>query len=295
MEPDKQNKKLDELISSAIHRKGLQPDFKTWKQKYQSQIQQIKSQTNKTQAPLSVKSNVWRKIMKSRITKLAAAAVIMIAVLIGVNEFGSQGTSIVWGEVVKKMEASRGIIYRSRGTHSDEPDGADYSMTYNSLTRSRTDEYRGGHITLSIYYDFDARTVVYLPHNDKRKHYVQMTIGDQAVQEYRSEIDPKSYVQKFLSCEYRKLGQKMIEGVLCEGIETTDPTFGNSNFPVHNIEAQLWVSVETGYPVLFEAKVAGGDDGKLRIEKVLDQFQWDVELDASEFEVSIPPDYTLLD
>jgi hypothetical protein len=236
----------------------------------------------------------WRIIMKSRITKSAAAAIIIIAVLIGINKFGSPGTSVAWGEVVKKVEASQGFIYRSRRTHSDEPDWADYSMTYNSPTRSRTDEYKGGHITLSIYYDFDTMTVVYLPHNDKRKHYVQMTIGDQAVPVYLSEIYLKGCVQKFLSCEYRKLGQKMIEGVLCEGIETKDPTFDNVNFPIHRLEAQLWVNVETGYPVLCEIKVTGGVDGKLRIEKVLDQFRWDIELDASEFEFNILPDYTLL-
>jgi hypothetical protein len=244
-----------------------------------------------------IEPNIRRIIMKSPIIKITAAAVIVIAVLVCINQFGGSidGTSVAWGEVAKKVEVSRGIIYRSRGTHSDEPDGADYSMTYNSPTRSRTDEYKGGHITLSIYYDFNAMTVVYLPHNDERKHYVQMTIGDQAVHEYQSEIDPKGYIQKFLSCEYRKLGPKMIEGVLCEGIETTDPTFGDANFPVHSLKAQLWVSVKTGYPVLCETKVTGGDDDKLRIEKVLDQFQWDVELDASEFEVNIPPDYTLLD
>ena len=35
-----------------------------------------------------IKPNIWRKIMKSRITKFAVAAVIIIAVLIGVNRFG---------------------------------------------------------------------------------------------------------------------------------------------------------------------------------------------------------------
>jgi hypothetical protein len=82
MEPDKQEKKLDELISSVIHRKDLQPDFKAWKQKYQSQIQQIKSQTIKAQTQLFVKSNVWRTIMKSPITKLTAAAVIIITAVL---------------------------------------------------------------------------------------------------------------------------------------------------------------------------------------------------------------------
>ena len=88
MEPDKQEKKLDELLSSAIDGKALEPDFKAWKQKYQSQIQQIEAQTNKDQIPLSVKSNVWRTIMKNKMTRLAAAAVIVLAVLVGVKMLG---------------------------------------------------------------------------------------------------------------------------------------------------------------------------------------------------------------
>ena len=45
--------------------------------------------------------NIWRTIMKSRITKLAAAAVIIIAVLIGITQFGGSidGAGVAWGEV----------------------------------------------------------------------------------------------------------------------------------------------------------------------------------------------------
>ena len=80
-----------------------------------------------------------------------------------------------------------------------------------------------------------------------------------------------------------------------EGLETTDPTFGDSNAQVDNLMLRLWVSVETRYPVLCEGSVVfEGDDG-VRIETVLDKFQWDVELDASEFEPKIPPDYEKMD
>ena len=58
------------------------------------------------------------------------------------------------------------------------------------------------------------------------------------------------------------------------------------------IEFQLWVSVETGYPVLFESKISAEAEGnQLESQAVLDQFQWDVELDPGIFEPNIPPDY----
>jgi hypothetical protein len=42
---------------------------------------------------------------------------------------------------------------------------------------------------------------------------------------------------------------------------------------------------------MLEGEVTGGGNEKLHIKGVLDQFQWDVELDPSLFEPDIPSDY----
>ena len=46
--------------------------------------------------------NIWRIIMKSRITKLAIAVVIIVAVLIGINQFGGSigGDSVAFGDSI---------------------------------------------------------------------------------------------------------------------------------------------------------------------------------------------------
>ena len=52
------------------------------------------------------------------------------------------------------------------------------------------------------------------------------------------------------------------------------------------------LDVETQYPVLLESKISAEHNGEvLGSEGVMDQFQWDVELDPSLFEPNIPPDY----
>jgi outer membrane lipoprotein-sorting protein len=98
-----------------------------------------------------------------------------------------------------------------------------------------------------------------------------------------------------LPVEHSKLGQETIEGVLCEGIETTDPVcLGPLPGQVNNMEVEfrLWVSAETGYPVMYESKMSGEHEGEVwESESVTDQFQWDVELDPSIFDPNIPPDY----
>jgi outer membrane lipoprotein-sorting protein len=51
-------------------------------------------------------------IMTSRITKFAAAAVIIIAVMFGIKFGGSpDGTSVVWGDVLDNIEAARTVMY----------------------------------------------------------------------------------------------------------------------------------------------------------------------------------------
>ena len=49
--------------------------------------------------------NIWRNIMKSPITKLAAAAVIVIAVFIGIEQFDTNSSSVVWADVAERFES----------------------------------------------------------------------------------------------------------------------------------------------------------------------------------------------
>jgi len=244
--------------------------------------------------------NIGRTIMKSPIVKLAAAAVIIALVVMGLFEFtGTDRTSgVVWADVVGKVQASRGLIFRSKDLSPSNED--DYSIAYTSPTYCRKDFYKDGQIIRTGYVDFtgsDTYTLIDVFHIHKlcmtttyKKSKYQFFL------EWRDDwTNPGFLVQKILSCEHSKLGQKTIEGVLCEGIETTDPAYlGPLPEPVDNlqVEFRLWVGVETGYPVLYESKMSCKHEGEVwESESVTDQFQWDVELDDSEFDPKIPPDY----
>jgi len=50
--------------------------------------------------------SAWRIIMKSPITKLAVAAVIIVAIMIGISQFGGpiDGASVAWADVIEKLE-----------------------------------------------------------------------------------------------------------------------------------------------------------------------------------------------
>ena len=66
---------------------------------------------------------IRRTIMKNPITKLAVAAVIVIAVLIGMNQLVGSAGSVAWSEVIRNIEASPGFIYRMKQTHNREEKG----------------------------------------------------------------------------------------------------------------------------------------------------------------------------
>ena len=121
------------------------------------------------------------------------------------------------------------------------------------------------------------------------KRYSQQAMDEQARREpHEAWSNLTKWVQEFLSRNYTKLEQKTIDGALCDGIEITDPTFAAATFAVESLVARVWVSVETGYPVLLEGDMSGGG---IRIRDVLDQFEWNATLDEDVFEPEIPESY----
>ena len=248
-------------------------------------ISKALAESDKTKSAL-LEPNTWRTIMKNPITKLAAAAVIVVAAIICISQFGGSGTSVAWGEVADKIQASRGLIYRERTIGSDTPDEADYIMCYVSSAHSRTDTYKAGKITRTFYYDYEARNMFFVDHNDKI--FGNIPMEQRGIQDFQQVMDLKEWVREVLSREHKKLGRRTIGGVLCEGLETKYPIFGDMDAPAGNSARRVWVSVETEYPLLCEGGILG-DDGKLRVEAVMDQFQWDIEMGPSEFEPKKPP------
>ena len=73
-------------------------------------------------------------------------------------------------------------------------------------------------------------------------------------------MDPRRWVERFVACEHSLLGQKVVDGILCEGIRTTDPGLageGAEQLQIESLTATLWVDVQTAYPVLLEGEFDG--------------------------------------
>ncbi len=230
--------------------------------------------------------------MKNPITKLAIAAAIIAAVVLGLFEFiDTSGTSgVVWAEVAQKVEASPSAIWRVKGTGSRDPNDdwpGGYKIIWRSASITRTDYHRDNQIYRTIYNNRDAKTMIGVLH-DAQMYSIE-TMSDERAQRSRADKNrwssPQGLVDCCLALKHHALDQRTIDGVLCEGVETTD----TSGLPFKSFTGRLWVSVETGYPVLVEIEAT--DNGDIRRTTTLDQFQWNADLSAENVKPEIPTDY----
>ena len=245
-----------------------------------------------------VEPNIRRTIMKSPITKLAVAAVVIVVVILGLVEFIDTGSTsgVVWAEVAQKVESSRGVIYRTRKIGIGDPNDdwpKAHMMHYKSPLHSRTDWCRGEQIRRTMNFDLSTKTQVWLAHDVKvydKKSMTEETVQSVQRDQKSGWLRPEDITSKILSFENWKVGTKTIDGVLCEGLETNDPAVCGAP-PTKTFAGRLWVSVETGYPVLIELEATAGEDGSVRMKGFVDQFEWDVEFSPSDREISIPPGF----
>jgi hypothetical protein len=282
-------------IRQLFHRAAVETDAGT-DGKVLAKILAAHETTNPNDSAVC-RPNVRSTIMRSPITKFAIAAAVAVAVLIGISQLGGPSAGVAWGEVAGKVNASPGVSFRTRTTGCEDPNDDwpnGYVLVRRSPVYSRTDWYRDGQIRRIVYVNRDAQTVLWVAHD--AKVYQQRPLTEQELRAPQDGwTDPRQLVDRFLSGKYEKLGRKTIDGILCEGIETMDAAVAGANFPVQSFVGRMWVSVETSYPVLIESEIAGGHDGNLHQWCIGDQFQWDIEVGASECEVAVPPEYRPLD
>jgi len=240
-----------------------------------------------------------RIIMKSPIRKIAAAAVIVVAVLYALSLIGNGG-GVAWAELVERVEGIGTVVYRMSltmkglpGTPEDKPLDIDMQAKFaydRGFYIAGLTNVENQQIATNTYVLFDQGAIVtVIP---KEKKYIRMKLTDELLAKMEKENgDPRTMLKEMMKHEYTKLGRDTINGIEVEGIEVTDPAMGAGMFD--ELEAQLWCNVETDLPVLMTMK-ASAKNGEVVLDMVLENFDWDVEINPIELEPNIPDDYELL-
>jgi hypothetical protein len=237
--------------------------------------------------------DLWRIIMKSKITKFATAAVIIISVLIGINHFGGSidGTSVVWADVIKNIDQVKDYIYRQRQTDYSgiKPSGIEFTSEwetiwyYSSEFGIRYDHYKSDKLISQFYSLLKDQQRISISPMQKT-----FSCSDDDLPQTMS-VDPRSHILQIIDLPHTKLGTQVIDGITAEGIEVNGQKVSGPYLV--DVVSRLWVDVQTQLPVRLESqgKQFGSDMFALLVQ---DQFQWNVNLTKADFTPVIPEDFT---
>ncbi len=237
-------------------------------------------------------------IVRSRTTRIAAAAVIVIAVLVGVLRIGGPGVALA--DVLETVEQVHAFMYKMKMTVTGrmmwdtsardmEQQGTnvistDYGM---KMEMTMTDPNSGEQTTQQIYVLPEQKAMFMIMLDQER--YARMEFDDNLLARMKKQSnDPREMIKQILNCRYTELGPSVIDGVKVEGFQTTDPAFYGGAMG-ESVKVSLWVDVETRLPVLTEVDLR--IDEHTQVKGVIYDYRWDIQVDEAEFEPAIPENF----
>ena len=260
--------------------------------------------TLEMQKPGAAAPNIRSIIMKNPIAKLAAAAVIIIAVIVGVNHFIGpvNVTSVALADVLVRIEQAKTFAYKMTitvtgvmmpGTPAKEKQTEAtiiISSEYGMKMESTTVDANSGEQTIQQMYMIpnDRAMVMVMP---GQKKYIRMEFSEDLLARMKKQNnDPRETVKQIMGCNYTELGRSKIDGIEVQGFETADPRFMAGM--AQQVKIKLWVDAATWLPVRQEMNIQVNE--QMQMHGVIYDYQWDIPVDASEFNPVIPQDYTTI-
>ena len=260
-------------------------------------MSRLETSSDSVQKP---KPTFFRRIVMKNKFKFAAAAVVLFMVFTGWRVFDKSGSSgIVLAEVAQSVRQAKAFYYQIRTTMTGEPltdsnkpmnmDGSVYvwfSADYGLKMEARVNDQL---VNTAYFVQNQKKMVSVMP---ATKQYMEFDLNDDVLSKIKQQShDPMQWLQKMVGAKYESIGRSILDGVEVEGFETTDPAIAGGI--TENVLARVWVDVKTRYPVQIEMDMEM-NKGKTWMHIVINDFQWDLQADASFFTPDIPADYTAI-
>ena len=222
--------------------------------------------------------SIWRTIMKKPITNIAAAAVIIIAVLIGAYYFGDSvniaGTA--YAEVVERLHNARTLTFTVEtitpveGMPSMRMEMAFKEPGYMRITMP------GGYV--SVIDMIQGKGISIIP---KRKQFVEIEMSNMPNDPAQQQLDAIEKLRSLPERADEELGTSEINGREVQGFRITEEGLINT----------VWIDPQTHELVLVERESVNAPG----MSGTMSNFQFDVELDDSLFSLTPPEGYTRLE
>jgi hypothetical protein len=260
--------------------------------------------------PVQPVLGMFGAIIKTRIIKLAAAAV-LISAIVGLHQFRSsiKGTSVVWADVAERLEKVRSYKAQARRalteTGQEEPFFECDILRYFSPEHGSVEEsYEHGKLVMLAYCSIAERAaLIVFPRN---KMYWRFDLNEEllSVAEYTNPANTEGIMKLFGTERCIRLGSREIDGVRTEGFEVKDVQLFSQlpRFLLHpeDINIRLWVNEQTLLPTRVEGEGFVGKGlltglKEFRYKEVMHSIEYDAEIDKSVFDPNIADDYMLID
>jgi len=170
---------------------------------------------------------IGRIIMRSPITKLAVAAVIVIAVLAGIYFLTGKTpevTCCAWAQIADKVQQTKTCICKMQ-LKTNMPQGQTEQQAELLLSADygfRMDTYMDGNLAMQIFMKLDEKKMVTVMPSQKK--YMRIELTEENLAETKKKIlDPREMVQGFMTGQYTELGEQTLDGLKVKGIEVVNP------------------------------------------------------------------------
>ena len=234
----------------------------------QNLLRALAKQTRREDSPLKI----WRTIMKSRMTKLAAAAVIIIAVLIGLHFTANPfEATVTFAEVIQPILNAQTAILDSIVGEEDAGGPVIHDMIMGSRIRRTLSSVKS---SVSII-DLEAGRILSLDSKKKEAAYIDLK-GLPSMPNYMEILrNVITELQDSPGFVVEELGEQEIQGRRVIGFRATHP----------KVEVTIWADPETALPVRIEQ--VGG-----QMKVICKNLMFDVPMDESLFSMDVPEGYT---
>lgn len=272
MERFEDNNWLDEALTEAIGSEGKKPDFEKWKQTHRRAVEMFTSRAGREEPAYSRPLNIGRIIMKSPITKIAAAIVIVTGVLITMqlveNPFAA---TVTFADVIQPILNARtaefDIIVGEEGKGP-----VIHDMVMGSRIR-RTVEG----INQAVIIDLESSKLLTLVEQSKTAVYIDLKNLPKIPENYLERLQNLvSVLENDPNYVIEELAEKQIDGRWCVGFLARCP----------KAEVTIWADSQTALPIRLEQR-------EHQMTVICKNFEFDPQIDETLFSMDVPEDYTL--
>ena len=215
-------------------------------------------------------SNIWRLIMRSPITKLAMAAIIIVAVIVGIHYFAGGGTKpcLAWDCVIRSiMDANTAEFDIIVG---EEGKGA---VIHEMIMGSKIHRTMEGMAEASII-DLSSSQILWLDPVNKKAVYVSLKDLPQRPNYMDTLRNLITMLESKPGFTVEDIGDQVVDGQTLHGFKAKHP----------KAEIEIWADPKTGLPVRIEQQ-----EGQIKV--ICKNMRFDVPMDESLFDMNAPEGY----